>query len=196
MIEFKRPETRADITPSVVKELLNYDLKTGLLYWRKRDRKWFKRDQAHGMWNKRYAGKHALCTLDKYGYRSGALFGIPYRAHRVVWAHQTGAWPEGEIDHINGVTSDNRISNLRDVSHLENSRNRARRPQKYDGVTGVRWVPRERGWRAYIGVKGEMLYLGIYDDRDDAIAARKAAEVKYGFHPNHGRPAAQEQGDG
>jgi len=34
--------------------------------------------------------------------------------------------------------------------------------------------------------KGKAVHLGFFDDKDDAIAARKAANIKYGFHANHG----------
>lgn len=46
------------------------------------------------------------------------------KLHRVAWFLYYGKWPEKCIDHINGDRSDNRIENLRDVSHSENSLNK------------------------------------------------------------------------
>jgi hypothetical protein len=47
------------------------------------------------------------------------------------------------------------------------------------GVRGVCWDDRKGKWRANIGFKGQKFDLGYYDNIDDAIAARKAAEEKY-----------------
>lgn len=67
--------------------------------------------------------KEAFTTY-RLGYLNGSHLGYTYDAHRIAWALYYGAWPEKEIDHWNGDRADNRIRNLRDVSHLENSRNR------------------------------------------------------------------------
>lgn len=54
-----------------------------------------------------------------------------YRAHRVAWLLHYGAWPVDELDHINGNRSDNRICNLRDVTHSQNQMNqKCHRAQK------------------------------------------------------------------
>src|SRR5215467_10234620 len=50
--------------------------------------------------------------LDDRGYRSVNLEGKSYKVHRLVWLLTYGSWPNGEIDHINGIRSDNRVSNL------------------------------------------------------------------------------------
>lgn len=54
------------------------------------------------------------------------------------------------------------------------------------GYHGVIWDLNNNNWRARIGVEGKTLNLGSFTDKQDAIAARKAAEVKYNFHSNHG----------
>lgn len=56
------------------------------------------------------------------------------------------------------------------------------------GAKGVSFLPKKSGvrnndgWRAYIVFKGKQIHLGVFDDKEDAIAARKAAEEKY-FKP-------------
>ncbi len=55
------------------------------------------------------------------------------------------------------------------------------------GVMGVYWVKRLSRWEARISIDNKEIPLGTHAHKSDAIAARKAAEVKYGFHPNHGR---------
>ena len=50
------------------------------------------------------------------------IYDKPYRAHRVIWALVHGEWPEGQIDHINGVRDDNRLENLRVVTNQDNQK--------------------------------------------------------------------------
>lgn len=47
-----------------------------------------------------------------------------FQLHRLIWMEANGQIPSGyEIDHINTVRDDNRISNLRIMTHQENSNN-------------------------------------------------------------------------
>ena len=165
------------ISPALVKEILSYDEKSGKLYWKKR---------GYPAFDNRWAGKEAFVTQNEKGYKTGRLFDRePYKAHRVVWVWWYGEWPEGEIDHINRVKDDNRIENLRVTSSSENSRNIALTKKNLSGCFGV--SKHGNKWRARIcaGV-GEVIELGVYEKKEDAIAARKLAEARYGYHANHG----------
>jgi hypothetical protein len=117
------------------------------------------------------------------------IFGTVYLAHRVIWAMQTGAWPEAQIDHISGVRHDNRWLNLRSVTRAENQKNMQVRSDNTSGYSGIGWSERTRKWRTRIFVDGKEHHIGDFHDINDAIAARKAAEAEHGFHPNHGRAA-------
>lgn len=110
-----------------------------------------------------------------------------YRAHRICWLLHFGAWPKNLIGHENGNGRDNRIENLKDITHSENSRN-LRLSENSSGHTGIvfRGRNKNRKWMAQIGVGGKCLCIGFFEDINDAIAARKEAEVKYGFHHLHG----------
>ena len=55
------------------------------------------------------------------------------------------------------------------------------------GVTGVTWNSDRKKWMAQIKVKGKNIYLGLFVDFNNAAKARAEAEVKHGFHKNHGR---------
>ena len=112
-----------------------------------------------------------------------------YYAHRVAWLWMTGAWPAYEIDHINHKKDDNRWSNLREVTHRENHQNIKRVSDNTSGVTGVQWDKKRGKWTARIHVEGS--YVGLYygDDFFLAVAMRKSADARYGFHANHGRAA-------
>lgn len=175
--------------------LISYDPATGSLTWLARDASFFK-DAEHTAehqakkWNTRYAGCPALGAVEQAGYGHGDIRGKRYKAHRVAWALHHGEWPETGIDHINGDPSDNRIANLRKATAQENMRNQKLSSANKSGVIGVCWAPHRNKWSAQIKVDKKKIHLGLFDSLDAAAAARKVAEQKYGFHPNHGRIAA------
>ena len=98
----------------------------------------------------------------------------------------TGRWPNGDIDHIDGDRLNNKWSNLREVTRLDNRRNAGLRVDNTSGYNGISYNNRERKWETYIEVEGQRKRLGKYLELHEAIQARKRAEKKYGFHPNHG----------
>ena len=98
-----------------------------------------------------------------------------------------GEWPRHEIDHINGDPSDNRICNLRDVTHKVNGLNQKIPAHNKSGIIGVSWHNSTKKWAATITVSKKQLHLGVFDTIEQARDARSLAERKYGFHKNHGR---------
>ena len=91
-----------------------------------------------------------------------------------------------EIDHINGDKIDNRISNLRDVTKLENAKNASISANNTSGFNGVYWVKTKGVWVAKIWTQGKLKHLGYFDKIQDAVAARKLANKKYGFSDRNG----------
>lgn len=178
-------------TPEELRQLLRYEPETGKLFWRERPASMFKATSyrtAEGCaanWNSRWAGKEALTAPLATGHLMGRIFRGPYYAHRVAWAIYYGEWPKGDVDHINHDPADNRITNLRDVSHAENQRNVSLRRNSRSGITGVVALPDGR-WLAQIKHGGKMVQLGRFTCLNSAAAARRAAEARYGYHPNHG----------
>lgn len=83
------------------------------------------------------------------------------------------------VDHINGKTFDNRKSNLRIVNKSQNAMNKGLQNNNTSGVTGVYWHKQSSKWIAYITVDGEYIYLGSYDNFEDAVKVRKEAEEKH-----------------
>jgi len=178
------------LSPEELRQLLRYDPETGKLYWLERGPEWFPeydRERCWRRWNTRWSGREAFTSRNGCGYFTGSLLDQPHRAHRVAWAIYHGAWPQGEIDHINGDRSDNRIENLRDVPKLVNSMNAARPAHNTSGSVGVHWYKKNNKWSAAITVEQRQIHLGYFANKDDAIAARRSAEERYGFHANHGR---------
>jgi len=179
----------------VLRKLVRLDEATGRLYWLPRPLDMFagdegRRRQAGVTWNKRWAGREAFCTPRPDGYRDGALLWQRVLAHRVVFALVNGRWPVAEVDHLNHERGDNRPENLREATHLTNHRNQSLRKNNTSGVMGVYWQKNRHTWNAAVMVRGRSVHLGSFQTYDEAVAARRAAERRYGFHENHGAIAA------
>lgn len=159
-------------TISELRQRLRYDPNTGKLFWTRNNKEAFTHTGKRGYKVSTYIGENIRKTLT---------------AHRVAWAIFYGHEPIGQIDHINGDRADNRIENLRCVSNAENSKNTRLRSTNKSGTTGVYRHSQCDLWVAQITINGKTHGLGSYDCIEKAKQARKKAEEKYGFHPNHGR---------
>jgi hypothetical protein len=89
-----------------VHELLSYEPRFGYFFW-KINRGSSKAGDVAG----------SVCPD---GYRLIKVDGKSYKAHRLAWLMTHGEWPAEQIDHINGVRTDNRIVNLREASKKQN----------------------------------------------------------------------------
>ena len=163
------------ITQQELKESLYYNPKTGDFTWINHKK------------NSSKNGTNARRKPDSYGYYRIRVNGCQYRAHRLAWLYMTGEMPKEQIDHINQNKADNRFSNLRDVSSLENQRNRSLTKNNKSGSVGINWIKQLRKYRAQITVNQKSIHLGLFKGKEDAIKARKHAEKIYGFHENHGK---------
>jgi len=164
------------ITQEQLKELLHYNPDTGVFTWKKVVIK-----------NQVKVGDIAGCKDSDTGYIKISIRGEKYKAHRLAFLYMTGEWPKKHIDHKNHTRHDNSWLNIRAVSRLENSRNRRLSYTNKSGVSGVTWNKRKKLWLARISVEGDRIYLKMSKDKFEVICARKAAEIKYDFHPNHGK---------
>jgi hypothetical protein len=90
-----------------------------------------------------------------------------------------GEWPRGNVDHINGIPHDNRISNLRLATQTQNMQNTKLRSDNTSGVKGVYWVKRRRKWSAFISYGGKVRNLGSYATKEEAISVRRAAAERH-----------------
>ena len=162
------------ITQSELKRLLSYSPTTGIFTWNKK------------MSNHVPAGSEAG-HITKTGHRRLCVNRKIYLVHRLAWLYMTGEWPPDQIDHINHNRNDNRWNNLRCVTQQENQRNASLSKANKSGVTGVYWNKTNKKWEANIKISRKKKYLGLFDDKFEAICCRKSAERKYNFHENHGR---------
>lgn len=167
--------------------LIDYDPDAGRITFKRRDRVYFETDRQFATWNSRFAGRPAVNVAHSHGYLVGRVNSQMYKAHRLAFALHYGRWPEGEIDHINGDKSDNRISNLREVSTLRNGKNRPKQANNTSGVTGVAYSAAKRKWFARIKVSQKLIHLGYFESMPEAVSARRSAEIKFGFSARHGK---------
>jgi len=145
---------------------LIYNPETGEFFWKKTNS------------NRCKAGSKAG-TLGLDGYSVVTIKRKRLRAHRLAWLFHTGSWPEKHIDHINGIKTDNRISNLRQVTGTENQGNRRKASSYLGGKTasihkGV-YKAKNGKWRSYIRYKTENIYVGTFITE---MEAKKAYDLK------------------
>ena len=163
-------KNRPELTADRLREVLSYDPETGIFLWK--------------VTTKRVSAGGVAGSLDVSGYHCMRLSGRMYRAHRLAWLYVHGKWPENEIDHINGVRSDNRISNLRDATTAENRQNHATRRDNTSTVPGVDWHKGVQKWRVRIRVPGKRITVGFFKNIEDASAARARAKAElHTFQP-------------
>ena len=158
-----------DVNSESIKQILNYDKDTGIFTYAV--------DMPAG---KKKKGDEAG-YVDAYGYRGIGINCKHYKIHRLAWLYHYGEWPKNQIDHRDKNRLNNRIDNLRDVTTAINSTNMKKHKNNTSSVTGVYWSNYFERWVAIIHVKRKVKHLGIFKEFNDAVKARKAAELTYGF---------------
>ena len=163
--------------------LFAYDPETGHLHHKPRTGADFpnaesphRANMLAAIWNGRFAGRVAG-TKNQDGYVRLQIGRKPFLAHRVAYALMEGVCPASmDIDHIKGVRDDNRWSEIRIVSRMENQWNRKQSPTQgvytHHGAQGTKY-------RAFIRIQMKLHYLGSFDTEAEAIAARKAKQDAY-----------------
>ena len=161
--------SKSILTQEYLKEVIRYNPETGEFKWTQ---------------GKKWANRHTVGYVTSHGYHSIMIDKVNYSAHRLAWLYVHGELPK-QIDHINHNRSDNRIANLRSVTNQQNQMNR-RYTGNSAGYMGVCYDKSRKQFKPHIKVNQELINLGRYDTLGEAIGARMAAEVEYGFHDNHG----------
>lgn len=125
--------------------------------------------------------------IDAFGYVVVKFKQKAYRGHRIVWEMFNGEIPKGmQIDHINQNRSDNRIENLRIVTNQQNSKNRSMSSRNKSGVNGVGWCKREGKWIVQSRKMNKTVFIGYFNDFNDAVKARQEYDGINGFTDLHG----------
>lgn len=175
----RRRQKERKLTAARLREVIHYDGTTGIFTWRV------------NKCNSSLAGQQTG-SQTRHGYVVMTIDGNSYRGHRLAWLYVKGQWPKDQVDHINGVRDDNRWSNLREASHLQNGGNRKIQRNNTSGFKGVRRCSlsterTQRPWEAAIWFNGKRMYLGRFRTAEGAHAAYCAAAEK--FHGEFARAA-------
>lgn len=157
------------VTYERLRELLFYI--EGILYWQ---------IARSGVTNGSAAG-----YLNDAGYCDIGIDGKQYARSKLVWLYHTGKWPKDRIDHEDHNRTNDKIENLREATRQENACNQSLPSDNTSGVIGVEIT--NTSFYARLRYKGKKVLDRRFDNLEDAIAARRAAEAEYGFHPNHGK---------
>jgi hypothetical protein len=142
-VNLREAATRQGLTVERLTELLRYNPETGVF-------------------TRQVNGEIAGCVNVIHGYQMVGLDGREYRAHRLVWLWQTGAWPKETIDHINGNRADNRWCNLREATKSQNATNSGKHRDNTSGYKGVHLHKPTGKWKAEIMKNGKQKHLGLY----------------------------------
>jgi hypothetical protein len=156
------------LTQEILREHFRYEPETGHLFWAKTN------------------AKKTRNLIDRIGFRDRDgylvvctnLSGKPknYRVHRLIWIYLHGQINH-EIDHINGIRDDNRLCNLREVTHQQNMMNR--RAHKSENLRGIyKAKGKTPSWAAAINCNGKRYYLGVYKTPEEANFAYEKARAE------------------
>ena len=142
--------SKHDLTADQLRAVFDFDPLTGV----------FSRRIEMGR-NGRFKAGQPAGGVDSNGYVLLRLGAHRYSGHRLAWLYVHGKWPTLQIDHINGIRSDNRISNLREASHFINAQNETRpRANNTSGFLGVCWHKWSRRWVAQVWIDGKLRTVG------------------------------------
>jgi len=152
-------------------ECVSYNKETGVFTWKKRPLSHFKTEMACKTFNTRFCNTVCGSKLTNDYVRIG-LFGVDYLAHRLAYFYVNGQFPQNQIDHINGIRTDNRFSNLRSVTNKENSHNRQQlNKNSSTGLSGVIFDKARGLFRASIQIDGKSKHLGRFKSKEEAHEA-------------------------
>jgi hypothetical protein len=158
------------LTAERLRELLHYNPETGVFTWRVNHRSV-------------KAGSVTGCPSSS-GYLRIVVDGRLYTAHRLAWLYEYGAWPKDQIDHVDGVRSNNAIRNLRSCTRAENMQNQRPPSTNSSGYLGVSWRGGSKPWRAQICWARRVINLGNFPTPEEAHEAYlKAKRELHTFQP-------------
>lgn len=83
------------------------------------------------------------------------------------------------FDHIDRNPFNNRKYNLRPATIQENAMNASLNINNTSGIIGVSFSKHHKKWKSYITFNGKQIYLGLYENKEDAIKTRLKAEKEY-----------------
>lgn len=159
------------LTKEIVNNLFFY--KDGVLFWKEIQSRRLKVGCVAGYLNNK--------TYWKTSFRKKTYFN-----HRIIFLMHHGYLPK-TIDHVNGIKTDNRIENLREVTTSQNQHNRKINSNSKTGIKNVFWCSQSGKWSVVLTVNKEHHCIGYFDNLEIAkIAAVEARNKYHGVYACHG----------
>jgi hypothetical protein len=162
-----------EVTQQQLKEVLHYDPETGIFRWR-------------------FSVANRIKPWDVAGYNQGngylrvSINSKKQYLHRIAWLYMTGNWPDDEIDHIDGIRSNNSFLNLREVTSKQNKENQKLAKNSTSGYRGVCWSKKDKRWFGHVIHNNKKYLAGYFKNKEDAIQAVAAKRAELFTH-DHGR---------
>ena len=124
---------------------------------------------------------HRYVTKGTRGYAQINYDGGVYSLHRLIMGLPRKYDKETTliVDHINGDQLDNRKKNLRICRKEKNPMNCKLYKNNKSGYKGISYIKKLNKWQANVSKKGKTIYLGVYENLEDAVRVRKKAEKEY-----------------
>ncbi len=161
-------------SPEYLRNILSYDPASGEFRWKDRP-------NIRPSLNARMKGQVTRAIDKSTGYQRINIDWRLFYAHHIAWFYVYGIWPKAQIDHRDGVRSNNKIENLREATHAENHQNRSVNINNTSGHPGVGWYKAQKKWSASVMLSGKSYHAGYFDKIEDAILAREALKAE--LHP-------------
>lgn len=164
---------RTIMNQSELLEYIHYNQETGLCFWKKKPSPKINVGDSVG-----YVSSDGYMY---FGFKNKTL-----KLHRAIFLMLHGFLPK-YVDHHDHDRLNNRPNNLRAATMTSNNRNCSIQKNNQSGIVGVSYCKKRNKWVAMIWHESKPISLGRFINKEDAINARKEAEVRYGYNPNHGK---------
>lgn len=160
-----------------LRECFDYDPDTGILTWRERPVEHFTSAGLCRRTNLRWANKEAGRTNQSR--REVRVYGASFFVHRIIWKIIYGADPAEQIDHIDGNSLNNKISNMRSATSAQNAHNMKAKPTRDGALKGATFCKDTKRWKSAITLGGKHIHLGRFDTQKEAHEAYIEASKKH-----------------
>lgn len=159
--------SRRKVTQEQLRELFTLDPDEGVLRYRVK--------------HLRYKAGLVAGSVGHKGWRSIMVNQRRYQAHHLVWMYVHGRWPTHELDHVNGIRDDNRLSNLREADAFQQVMNSARPPTNKSGARNVYFIRKSGKFRVSVRYRGKHVHIGHFSTLQEAsVAATDARNRLHG----------------
>ncbi len=99
--------------------------------------------------------------------------------NRLILMHRFIAGTTGDVDHRDGDGLNNRRTNLRPCTDIQNGGNQKIAKNNTSGFKGVSWHKPTGKWIAHVYINRKQVHLGLFADKIDAARAYNLAAVEH-----------------